>query len=89
MALGASGPMVFREVMRGALLLVTAGVALGIGGSLALTRLLATQLYRTQPTDPATFAGVAVVLLAVAALAAAVPARRAVRIDPATALRCE
>ncbi|MBI3282360.1 MAG: ABC transporter permease [Acidobacteria bacterium] len=87
MALGASGSMVFRDVMRGALLLVFAGVTLGIGGSLVLTRLIAAQLYHTSPSDPVTFAAVVLVLVAVAALAAFVPARRAVRVHPAAALR--
>lgn len=87
MALGASGSMVFRHVMRGALLLVFAGVVLGIAGSLALTRLIAAQLYHTSPNDPVTFASVAFMLLAIAALAAFVPARRAVRVHPAAALR--
>jgi putative ABC transport system permease protein len=89
MALGASGAMVFRDVIRGAFALVLAGVALGICGSLALTRLIANQLYRTTPTDPETFAAVAFVLLAAGALAAFVPARRAVRVDPSVALRGE
>ena len=52
MALGASGSMVFRHVMRGALLLVFAGVVLGIAGSLALTRLIAAQLYHTRSERP-------------------------------------
>jgi predicted lysophospholipase L1 biosynthesis ABC-type transport system permease subunit len=89
MALGASAGAVFGEVMRSALALVMAGVALGLACSLALTRLIIAQLYRTPPADPVILVSVAALLVAVAALAAAIPARRAVRIDPAAALRCE
>jgi putative ABC transport system permease protein len=71
------------------MLLVVAGVVLGIGGALGLTRLLKTFLFGVKPTDPATFVGVSVVLIAVAALACFVPARRASRVDPLVALRHE
>ncbi len=65
------------------------GVALGLAGSLALTRLLGGILYRVEPTDPATLAVVSLLLLTVAATAAILPARRATRVDPMTALRSE
>ena len=89
MALGASRKTIFGLVLRDALLLVGTGLLLGLAGSLALTRLIAAQLYQTTPTDPATFAGISALMLLVAAAAAYVPARRAVAVDPIVALRCE
>jgi putative ABC transport system permease protein len=89
LALGASRGSVFRLVMGHALLLVSIGTLLGLAGSWALTRLIAAQLYSTQATDPATFAAVAALTIAVALAATYVPARRALKVDPATALRSE
>jgi ABC-type antimicrobial peptide transport system permease subunit len=66
---------------------VLVGVVIGTGSSAALTRVLASQLYGVSATDPAAFAAALAVLIAAAALACYVPARRAVRIDPITALR--
>jgi putative ABC transport system permease protein len=89
MALGASGGAVQGMVMRHGLLLTLAGVALGIGGAFALTRAMRDLLFGVTSTDPWTFAGAAVLLLAVAASACYFPARRATRVDPLVALRCE
>jgi len=89
MALGARPRDVLRLVVVQGLGLVAAGLLLGVAGAWALTRLLATSLYEVSPTDPATFAAVAVVLTAAALLACWIPARRATRIDPMAALRCE
>jgi putative ABC transport system permease protein len=89
LALGASRRDIFRLVMGRALMLVATGTLIGLGGSWALTRLIAAQLYRTQATDPATFAAVAGLMIAIALAATFVPTRRAVKVDPAIALRCE
>jgi putative ABC transport system permease protein len=89
MALGARWLDVIKLVMWNALLLIGTGLVAGLGGSLALTRLIAERLWGVSPTDPATFASVAVLLAAAALLATLIPARRAVRVDPTVALRYE
>ncbi len=89
MALGASPGRISRMVMGQGLFLVMVGLALGIAGSLALSRLMSTLLFGIEPTDPFTFTAVAAVSIAVAALACFWPAQRATRIDPMTALRAE
>ncbi len=89
MALGAQGGDVLRLVVVESLGLTLGGIALGMAGAWALTRLLAGGLYGVSPTDPATFLVVALLLAAVALLASYLPARRASRVDPLTALRYE
>jgi putative ABC transport system permease protein len=89
MALGASRNNVAALVVRQALVLTLAGAVLGTAAAAAATRLLAEWLYGVTPTDPATFAGCTVAMLAIAAAAAYLPARRAGRIDPAITLRTE
>ena len=89
MALGASPGRISRMVMGQGLFLVLVGLALGIAGSLALSRLMSTLLFGIEPTDPFTFTAVAAVSISVAALACFWPAHRATRIDPMTALRAE
>jgi putative ABC transport system permease protein len=76
-------------VLRQSMTLVAAGLAAGVLGALALTRLLREALYGLTPTDPMTYAGVSLLFATVALAAAYLPARRAVRIDPVTALRHE
>jgi putative ABC transport system permease protein len=89
MALGAGGRDVMALMLRQALWLVAGGLALGLLGALALTRYLSSELWEIQPTDPATFAAVTALLVAVAFAACAAPTRRAVRTDPTVALRYE
>jgi predicted permease len=88
-ALGAHGGDVLRLVLGHGLRMALLGVAFGILGALALTRLMAGQLFSVSPHDPWTFAGVAVVLIVVAVVACYIPARRATRVDPLVALRHE
>ena len=87
MALGAPGGRMVVMMLGRGLLLSAAGAALGLAGSLGVTRFLSGMLYGVEPTDPATFAGVAAVLAAVAAAGSWLPARRAARVDPLVALR--
>ena len=88
-ALGAARGTIFAGVLRRSLALAVAGVALGLAGAYALSRFLASLLYGVEVTDLATFAVAPLLLLAVATLAAAVPAGRAARVDPMVALREE
>ena len=88
-ALGALSADVVRLVLREALTLAGIALGLGLAGSLALSRLLQSLLFEVAPTDPATLALVSCVIFGVSALAAALPARRATRIDPMIALRYE
>jgi putative ABC transport system permease protein len=89
MALGAESRRVMRLVVGRALALTAVAIVLGAAGAAALARLLGTLLFGVRPADPATFAGAAVALAAVGALAAYLPARRAARIDPVRALADE
>jgi predicted permease len=89
MALGAQRRHLIKLVLRHGILLSICGVALGIAGAFAVTRLMASMLYNVRPNDPATFAAVAALLLSVALAACCVPAVRAVRVDPLVALRNE
>jgi predicted lysophospholipase L1 biosynthesis ABC-type transport system permease subunit len=86
-ALGARYADILRLVLRQGLILAIAGIVLGAAGGLALTRFLKSLLFGVSSTDPATFAGVAFLFLAVAVAASYIPARRATRIDPMQAIR--
>jgi predicted permease len=88
-ALGAIETDILSQVMGPALGLTLAGVGIGVIGAFALTRFLEALLFHVTPTDPATFAGVAALLMFVAAAASYIPARRAMRMDPMAALRIE
>jgi putative ABC transport system permease protein len=87
MALGASRESIVMMVMRQGLALVVVGTIAGLAGALALTRLIASLLYATSPTDVFTFAAVSAGFIAVAAVACFVPARQVTSIDPLDALR--
>ena len=89
MALGAQGRDVLRLVLRQGLALSVLGVAFGIAASLVGTRVLRGLLYGVTPTDPVTFAAVALLLVTVALVACLIPACRALRVDPVVALRHE
>jgi predicted permease len=89
MALGALTGDVLWIVMREALLLVGAGIAIGLPAALAVTRLVRTQLYGMSPSDPVTIALATAAIIGIAALSAYLPARRAIAVDPVRALRYE
>jgi len=89
MSLGAGTRDVVMMVMRHALLLVTIGCLIGLFGSFALTRLIKSGLYGVTATDPATYAGISLLLLMVAMIACLLPTLRALRVDPTIALRYE
>jgi putative ABC transport system permease protein len=86
-ALGASGSSVLGLVLRGAARMIVAGTLAGLGLAFALSKTISAFLFGVQPIDPVTFVGVVLVLAATAALAAALPAWRAARVDPALAIR--
>ncbi len=88
-ALGATARQVVGPIVREGLTLGALGIAIGLAASLAATRVLAAFLFGVTATDPLTFAGVAGLLLAVAFAASVVPAQRALKVDPVTALRAE
>ena len=87
LALGAQRNDILRMVVRQGLGLAIAGAAVGLVCALIVSHLMAGLLYGVRPTDPVTFAGVALLLIGVALLACYIPARRAIRVDPLVALR--
>jgi putative ABC transport system permease protein len=89
MALGAGGWDVLKLIFRQALLVIAAGAAAGIAGATVLTRYISSEIWEVKTTDPAAFAGLTALLMAVAIFACVAPTRRAVRVDPTNALRHE
>jgi ABC-type antimicrobial peptide transport system permease subunit len=89
MAMGAGPGAIVRMVLGGGMKLAILGVAIGLAGAFALSKSVESLLFDVAPSDPASYAGTALVLLAVAALACYVPARRAMRVDPLVALQAE
>jgi len=87
MALGASSLDVLKLVLRNGMTLTLIGLGLGLVCALALTRLVAALLFGVTTTDVATFVGVSLTLIVVALIACYIPAKRATRVDPLTALR--
>ena len=89
MALGAQAAQVGRMVVAQSLRVAAAGIAIGLLGAVATTRVLQSLLFGVSPTDPVTLGGVTVVLVMLGALAAYAPARRATKVDPVEVLRRE
>jgi putative ABC transport system permease protein len=89
MALGAGGGRVMRLVTVRALVLIVIGLTIGLAGALALTRVLASELYEVSPTDPLTFTLVTIGVAIVALAACLIPTRRAMSVEPVKALRAE
>lgn len=89
MALGAQRQDVLRLVVWRGMALAIAGILIGLGGAFALTRFLASMLYGIGAVDPLTFTALSLLLAAVALFACYIPARRATKVDPVIALRCE
>jgi len=88
-AMGATPDNIMRWIVRQAMILAAAGIAIGLAGHFALVRVLGTLLYGINPSDMSTWMGAAALLGLIAVFASYIPARRAMRSDPVTALRAE
>jgi putative ABC transport system permease protein len=89
MALGAQHTEILRLVLRKGMVLALMGVCIGVAGASGLARFISSLLYGVSLSDPFTFAVVSLILMSVALLASYIPARRATKVDPMVALRCE
>jgi len=89
MALGAGAREVLKLIVSQAALVIASGAAVGLAGAMALTRFVSSEIWEVQANDPGTFAGITLLLMAIAVFACLVPARRALRVDPTVALRHE
>jgi putative ABC transport system permease protein len=89
LALGAQLRDILQLVLRRGMVLALVGIAFGLIAAVALARLMTSLLFGVSPTDPITFATIALILLGVALLACYLPARRATKVDPLEALRYE
>jgi putative ABC transport system permease protein len=89
MALGAQPGDVLRDVLRRGMEWTVAGLAVGIAAAFAMSRLIGSMLVNVSAADPVTFCGTALFLALVALAASYLPARRATKVDPMVALRCE
>jgi putative ABC transport system permease protein len=88
-AIGAGQSDIFKLILWQGMILTLIGVAIGLAVSFALTRVMLSLLFEVSATDPLTFAGISLLLTLVALLACYVPAKRAMRVDPMVALKCE
>jgi ABC-type antimicrobial peptide transport system permease subunit len=89
MALGARSSEVMLMIVRGVLVTIAAGLIVGLGGALLVTRVARTLLFEVSPFDPLAFAIAAAAMVTIGMLAAVIPATRATHVDPTTALRSE
>jgi ABC-type antimicrobial peptide transport system permease subunit len=89
LALGATQAGVLRMILKESLMLALAGIVIGAPATIAVTRLISSRLFGVSTADPLTIAAASLLMIAVAALAAFLPAYRAARVDPMIALRCE
>jgi ABC-type antimicrobial peptide transport system permease subunit len=89
MALGAETNGILRLILSDSLRLIVMGVAIGLPAALGLSRLVSKMLFNLSPADPASLAVALVIVVGIALLAAYLPARRATKVDPMAALRCE
>ena len=89
MAVGAGQADIFKLILGQGMILTLIGVAIGLAASFALTRVMLSMLFEISATDTLTFAGISLLLTSVSMLACYIPARRATKVDPMVALRCE
>jgi putative ABC transport system permease protein len=88
-ALGAGAHDVFKLIIGQALVVIAGGITAGLAGAMALTRYVSSEIWEVKADDPGTFAGLSLLLMAIAVLACVIPIRRAIRVDPTIALRYE